>query len=70
MASKKCPSCNSIVIGMKMNCKLCDSKFCLSCLMPEIHKCIKLNEFKESCKLKLKEDLLRNKCVKTKLEKI
>lgn len=69
MSLKRCSSCNTIN-GMKMMCKFCETKYCLSCLMPEIHKCENIDKLKESCKLQLEKDLVNNKCVKRKIEKI
>lgn len=70
MSKTRCSSCSSKMNGIVMTCKLCETRVCISCLMPEIHKCIKLEEFKDICHSKHEKELLRNKCVKTKLEKI
>ena len=70
----KCPcvidgeNCNnqpSLAVGY---CKWCDTTFCSSCRMPEVHKCPNLDKLKESKKLQNSTQLNKNKCHTSQLE--
>jgi predicted nucleic acid binding AN1-type Zn finger protein len=42
-----------------LECK-CKNKYCSSHILPEIHKCLKLDEFRQEAFNKNKESLLKN----------
>ena len=65
----KCYKCNKKKF-INLLCKYCNNSYCTSCIQPEIHLCIKMDECKNvKCKI-LKNKLEAEKCVKNKLIKI
>ena len=60
---KKCGIC-------VFKCKYCEIDFCSSCRMPEIHKCIKMDECKGEYANNLKAKLMKEKTIADKLVRL
>lgn len=69
MSKVRCQSCKS-TNGLKIKCKFCQYILCTYCLIPEQHGCENIAECKQMSKDKLNDELMKNKCVKMKLESI
>lgn len=65
----RCKSCK-VTNCLMINCKFCKDAFCTFCLMPEKHCCDNISECKQKSKDRLTNELMNNKCVKTKIESI
>jgi len=70
----KCPciingeTCNqplSLAIG---HCKWCNISFCISCRMPEVHKCSNLDDLKNNRKEQNTQKLKDHKCHLSQIE--
>ena len=48
-------------------CKSCEKKFCSKHRLPETHNCCKIEKLKENRKEQIKEKLLSEKCVASKI---
>ena len=66
----RCHQCKKKMGSIDFSCKFCEHKFCSNCLQPECHKCSNLINCQKKCKDLLYDQLLSNKCVKSKLTKI
>jgi hypothetical protein len=64
---KRCQNCKTNTNGLEMTCKYCQSITCVKCIMPEIHNCEKFDECKTESKLRIEQELLKNKYEKRKL---
>ena len=62
---EQCTSQPSLAVGY---CKWCDTTFCSSCRMPEVHNCPNLDKLKESKKALNSNQLNKNKCHTSQLE--
>ena len=62
---ENCNNQPSLAVGY---CKWCDTTFCSSCRMPEVHKCPNLDKLKESKKQQNSTQLNKNKCHASQLE--
>jgi hypothetical protein len=69
MAKSRCMCCKSLK-GLKLTCKFCDMNYCTFCLMPEKHKCIKLDDCESIAKQRLDIELYKNKCIGSKVKMI
>jgi len=64
----RCQKCKRHTEGLEMTFKYCDCcVLCVKCIMPEIHNCEKFDECKTESKLRIEQELLKNKCEKRKL---
>lgn len=69
MPKTKCHYCHSSK-GMKLICKFCKKSYCTSCLMPEVHNCDNMEDCLSCSRSSLSNELLKNKCIKPKIESI
>tara|TARA_B110000305_G_C19009529_1_gene434265 strand:- start:277 stop:588 length:312 start_codon:yes stop_codon:yes gene_type:complete len=63
--NEQCSSQPSLVVGY---CKWCDTTFCSSCRMPEVHNCPNLDKLKENKKALNSNQINKNKCHTSQLE--
>lgn len=66
----QCNKCRKKSGGFKFKCKFCSCDYCIKCLQPEYHDCSNLVICQSKSKEILKNQLLSNKCIKPKVEKI
>ena len=67
MSNSKCNFCKKKTF-MPSSCKYCEKDLCMKCLLPTKHACPKIELWR--CKDSLRDQLLNNKCVSQKIEKI
>ena len=67
MTRTNCACCKKIN-GLKFECKFCKVKLCTFCLMPEKHNCENIIDCKRKHRDRLEDELMKNKCVKSKIE--
>lgn len=70
IVKSRCNKCRKKLGGFKFECKFCSCEYCTNCLQPEYHDCSELITCQTKCKDLLNNQLLSNKCIKPKLEKI
>tara|TARA_B110000114_G_C14977114_1_gene350962 strand:- start:76 stop:393 length:318 start_codon:yes stop_codon:yes gene_type:complete len=63
--NKNCTNQPSLIVGY---CKWCDTTFCSSCRMPEVHKCPNLNDLRTNKKQQNSNQLNNHKCHVSQLE--
>lgn len=70
IAKSKCAMCLSKSAAIIGDCKFCQSKYCLNHRLPEAHDCVNVSSCKKEAFKTNEKNLLNNKCVSLKLEKI
>ena len=61
----KCPNCNKkMSIATQSLCRWCENVYCIACRHLEVHKCDKIDLYKESGKENLSKKLVKTDAVK------
>lgn len=67
----KCSFCKrKASLGTSLDCKWCKNTYCIGCLPFEIHKCEKIDDYKENALKDLYSKLESGKTTSTKIIKI